>query len=75
MLYTYLVKIVYISFGVGYCLLLVLGSPELLETRVPQLSNSNSSHASFILPLLSGNWKALIYQDEDLFTGYSQQIQ
>ena len=27
-LYTYLVKIVYISFGVGYCLLLCKGSPE-----------------------------------------------
>lgn len=35
-------RIVYISFGVGYCLLLGKGSRE------PQYSNNNSSHASFL---------------------------
>ena len=34
----------------GYCLLQVVGSPE------PQIGNSNSSHASFFVNTLSGNW-------------------
>jgi len=34
-----LIWIVYISFGVGYCLLSNQGSPELLEIRVPHNGN------------------------------------
>ena len=41
MLYIYPFVVDYISFGVGYCLLQVVGSPE------PQIGNSNSSHAFF----------------------------
>ena len=37
----------YITFGVGYCLLLTLGVQKLLETKVPHSSNINSSHASY----------------------------
>ena len=41
MLYIYPFAVGYIPFGVGYCLLQVVGSPE------PQIGNSNSSHAFF----------------------------
>ena len=48
MLYIYPFVVDYISFGVGYCLLQVVGSPE------PQIGNSNSSHAFFIVLLPVG---------------------
>ena len=43
MLYIYPFVVGYIKFGVGYCLLQVVGSPE------PQIGNSNSSHAFFFI--------------------------
>ena len=49
-----LIQVDYITFGVGYCLLLGKGSPE------PQCSNISSSHASFLYNSQQGTLAIII---------------